>query len=47
MLDSLIGYDVGILNNPDTQDSFVGFAVGTLVDSQMVGIAYLAVGNWN
>lgn len=45
MLDSLIGYDAGVLDDPDAEDSLIGFAVGALFDSPMVGMAYFTVGD--
>lgn len=59
MLDSLVGYVTGTLNNPLTQDSFVGFAVGMLYDpnahsDSLIGYAsgilsppHHPIGTWN
>lgn len=46
MLDSSIGYASGALGDPAYGDSLIGFVIGTLVDSQMVGVAYLAAVDW-
>ena len=59
MLDSLIGYGVGTLSDPVSEDSIIGFAVGALYDPGVHGdslIGYTSgvllpphhpIGTWN